>query len=55
MTPPALDAFVPPVPTGQRAQVLGELAGRLLVLRPGERAVVALDGVDGAGKTGARA
>ncbi len=51
MTPPALDAFVPPAPTGQRAEVLGELTDRLLALRPGERAVVALDGVDGAGKT----
>lgn len=31
--------------------MLGELTDRLLALRPGERAVVALDGVDGAGKT----
>jgi uridine kinase len=51
MSPGALDAFDPPEPTGVRAEVLGRLAGHLLAVRPGERAVVALDGVDGAGKT----
>jgi hypothetical protein len=46
-----LDAFVPPPPTGRRAEVLGELSAALVTLRAGERAVIALDGVDGAGKT----
>lgn len=51
MPPGRLDAFVPPAPVGHRASVLGELAAGLLALLPGVRAVVALDGVDGAGKT----
>ena len=46
-----LDAFVPPKPAGRRGDVLGDLADALLTLRPGGRVVVALDGVDGAGKT----
>ncbi len=46
-----LDAFAPPPPAGRRAEVLGDLADALLTLRPGRRVVVALDGVDGAGKT----
>jgi len=46
-----LDAFVPPPPTGRRAQVLGALAEHLVALRPDQRAVLAIDGVDGAGKT----
>ena len=46
-----LDAFVPPPPAGRRGEVLAELAGLLLTLRPGGCVVVALDGVDGAGKT----
>jgi uridine kinase len=46
-----LDAFVPPPPSGRRAEVLGELAARVVGLRLGGRVVVALDGVDGAGKT----
>ncbi|MBM6400388.1 uridine kinase [Phycicoccus sonneratiae] len=51
MTTGRLDAFDPPSPTGRRAEVLGRLADLLLAVRPGERAVVAVDGVDGAGKT----
>lgn len=51
MTPGALDSFDPPEPTGPRAEVLGRLAEHLLAVRPGARGVVALDGVDGAGKT----
>ena len=46
-----LDAVVPPAPAGRRADVLGDLAAHLVALRPGRRGVVALDGVDGAGKT----
>ncbi len=46
-----LDAFVPPPPAGRRGEVLAELAAALLTLRPDARVVVALDGVDGAGKT----
>ncbi len=45
------DAGVPPPPAGRRAEVLGELTARLVTLRAGGRVVVALDGVDGAGKT----
>jgi uridine kinase len=50
MTSARLDAFVPPPPSGRRAAVLAELAGAVVALPPGRR-VVALDGVDGAGKT----
>jgi uridine kinase len=39
------------MPTARRAEVLAALAHALVTLRPGKRAVVALDGVDGAGKT----
>ena len=46
-----LDGFVPPPPTGRRAEVLAELAAHVVALRGGHRVVVALDGVDGAGKT----
>ena len=46
-----LDAFVPPAPTGQRAEVLADLVARITALDPGRRIVVAIDGVDGAGKT----
>jgi uridine kinase len=45
-----LDAFVPPPAAGRRAAVLGELAAVVAALPRGRR-VVALDGVDGAGKT----
>lgn len=45
-----LDAFVPPPVSGRRADVLGDLAAALAALPPGRR-VVAIDGVDGAGKT----
>lgn len=45
-----LDAFVPPPASGRRAEVLAELAAAVVALPPGRR-VVALDGVDGAGKT----
>ena len=45
-----LDAFVPPPAAGRRAEVLGELAAAVAALPRGRR-VVALDGVDGAGKT----
>jgi pantothenate kinase len=46
-----LDAVVPPPPTGRRAEVLTELAAHLVSLGAGRRVVVAIDGVDGAGKT----
>lgn len=46
-----LDAVVPPPPAGRRAEVLAELAAQLTTLGAGRRVVVALDGVDGAGKT----
>ena len=46
-----LDAFVPPPPVGRRASVLDDLASGVAALRPGARVVVAVDGVDGAGKT----
>ena len=45
-----LDAFVPPPVTGRRGEVLSELATALAALPPSRR-VVALDGVDGAGKS----
>ncbi|WP_205860611.1 uridine kinase [Phycicoccus sp. HDW14] len=48
---PALDVFDPPPPVGVRAEVLGRVADLVLAVRPGERVVVAVDGVDGAGKT----
>lgn len=51
MPPGRLDAFVPSPPAGRRGAVLGDLADALLTLLPGRRVVVALDGVDGAGKT----
>jgi len=46
-----LDAVDPPPPAGSRARVLGALADLLVAARPGQRVVVAIDGVDGAGKT----
>ena len=46
-----LDAFVPPPAAGRRGAVLDELAAAVVALGPGTRVVVALDGVDGAGKT----
>lgn len=46
-----LDAFVPPPPSGRRGAVLAELAAAVVALSPRTRVVVALDGVDGAGKT----
>ena len=46
-----LDAFVPPPAVGRRGAVLAELAAAVVALAPGTRVVVALDGVDGAGKT----
>ncbi len=46
-----LDAFRPPRPAGRRAAVLGDLASRIAATAPGGRAIVAIDGVDGAGKT----
>lgn len=51
MAPGGLDAVEPPTPSGERARVLGRLADHLAGVRAGERTVVALDGVDGAGKT----
>ncbi len=51
MPPARLDAFVPPPPVGRRGQVLGEFADALLTVGRGRRVVVAIDGVDGAGKT----
>lgn len=51
MGPSRLDAFVPPPPTGRRAEVLGELAARICATGTGRRVIVAIDGVDGAGKT----
>jgi uridine kinase len=45
-----LDAFDPPPASGRRAEVLGELGAAVVALPRGRR-VVALDGVDGAGKT----
>jgi hypothetical protein len=45
-----LDAFTPPPPPDRRAAVLAELASAVVALERGRR-VVALDGVDGAGKT----
>ncbi|GAA2476164.1 uridine kinase [Terrabacter carboxydivorans] len=41
----------PPVRSTERYAVLRDLAERILALRPGERVAVAVDGVDGAGKT----
>lgn len=46
-----LDSFAPPPPSGRRLQVLGVLAAALAALDPDRRVVVAIDGVDGAGKT----
>ncbi len=46
-----LDEHDPPAPVGTRAAVLADLADRIAGVRPGRRAVVAIDGVDGAGKT----
>ena len=46
-----LDAFVPPPPSGRRAAVLARLTHGIVAVRAGRRVVVALDGVDGAGKT----
>lgn len=46
-----LDAFVPPSPVGRRAEVLADLGSAIVGTRPGSRIVVAVDGVDGAGKT----
>jgi pantothenate kinase len=46
-----LDAVVPPPPAGRRAKVLASLATQLASLGARRRVVVALDGVDGAGKT----
>ena len=50
MSSARLDAFVPPPPSGRRAEVLAELAAAVVALPSGRR-TVALDGVDGAGKT----
>ncbi|HET9633716.1 MAG TPA: uridine kinase [Terrabacter sp.] len=41
----------PPVPSSRRFAVLRELARQVVALGPGERVAVAVDGVDGAGKT----
>lgn len=41
----------PPVPSTPRFAVLRDLGDRIVALRPGERVAVAVDGVDGAGKT----
>jgi len=41
----------PPVPLTGRFAVVSELAGELLALHPDRRVAVAVDGVDGAGKT----
>jgi hypothetical protein len=50
MSSARLDGFVPPRPSGRRAEVLAELAAAVVALPSGRR-TVALDGVDGAGKT----
>jgi uridine kinase len=49
--PSALDSFTPPEPSAHRHEVLAALASGLAALKPGHRVVVAVDGVDGAGKT----
>jgi uridine kinase len=41
----------PPAPGTERYAVLGVLADALLALHPGHRVAVAVDGIDGAGKT----
>ncbi|MEW1954223.1 uridine kinase [Terrabacter sp. NPDC080008] len=41
----------PPVTSTRRFEVLRELAEQVVAVRPGERVAVAIDGVDGAGKT----
>ncbi len=41
----------PPVPATGRFAVVSVLAGELVALHPGRRVAVAVDGVDGAGKT----
>lgn len=46
-----LDAVVPAAPAGARATVLADLAAAIAGVRPRQRAVVGIDGVDGAGKT----
>lgn len=51
MPPTHLDSFVPPSPVGRRAEVLAELARALVDHDSSRRLVVAVDGVDGAGKT----
>ena len=50
MSSARLDGFVPPRPSGRRAEVLSDLAAAVVALSSGRR-TVALDGVDGAGKT----
>jgi uridine kinase len=49
--PSALDSFTPPEQSGHRHEVLAALASGLAALKPGHRVAVAIDGVDGAGKT----
>jgi uridine kinase len=49
--PSALDSFTPPDPSGDRHEVLAALASGVVALKPRHRVVVAVDGVDGAGKT----
>ena len=43
--------MLPPAPSTPRFAVLRDLADRVVALGPGERVAVAVDGVDGAGKT----
>ncbi len=47
----ALDGFRAPARSGQRADVLGRLAASIVCVGAERRVVIALDGVDGAGKT----
>jgi uridine kinase len=47
----ALDGFRAPAPSAERADVLGGLAAAIVSIGAARRVVVALDGVDGAGKT----
>lgn len=51
MPPTHLDSFVPPPPVGRRAEVLAGLALAIVEQESSRRLVIAIDGVDGAGKT----
>ena len=51
MPPTHLDSFVPPPPVGRRAEVLAGLTRAIVEQESSRRLVIAIDGVDGAGKT----